>query len=392
MSRKELIQLAENELKPYDITDYDISEVGGGFKLFWRHNGKGNNLHLPRDVNIPRAKENFRTELRRQLQSAGIEKLDSDKIAINDQLKDLLRRLDTVEGRLDLFSKEVESSVELSLEAASGVDNIRAGLMGILGAAKPEPVPEPKVIPMPRPEPKQPQPAIPDEPKKIAAKGLDALEPVRNQKWAEVVERIDAEFELDDVEGRILYFLHECGPVTPYDLKVSRVWRSTDSVTRFLDTMEADKLVRYLAAQKKWGITNEGIQALADEPEEAQPIETPKPTLTVVSSGPRVLETIPAALPTPSDLNVMDALLVYLYKNPGKSTVELKATQSQTVLKGYGVENELSILTSRAATLGFAANAGRGKPWFLTPLGRDRVVGLLKGHVHSDQRRQFVQK
>ena len=424
MSRREIKQLAENELKPYDIDDYDISDVGGGYWLEWRKDGKKNGLNLPRDINIPRAKENFRGLLKRQLESAGISKLDSDKIRIDDQLREIERRLKIIDERLDLFSKEVESGSELSLTAASEVESLKAGLLGLLGqgATKKEPAPEPqKVVPIQRPEPIKPV-ERPEEPKKVAAKGLTALEQLRIKARADAIAEIFDQdlFDIDDFEGHILRFIHKCGPQTAHDLRQEQggPWRSADRVTDLLQDMEAKGLLRFIIVhgqmERKYAITNKGIEALAPEPEDViEPVApvplgsveemiNPTPALRVVDQDipfppqRRILTPI-AASPQPKPVaypkegpepSFKEKLVRYMY---GKGPLTLMELRHAGLGNGY--KSELGNLMDAAKRGANGVVKNTGSHWVLTTEGRNMAIKLTQASQpveNHDLRRQFV--
>lgn len=339
MARSDLVKLAEKELRPYGIGPRDLSTKSIGmeaYELIWTHNGQPHRIHLPRDSDNKREIAIFRSNLEKQLREFGVKLLDPSASRI-----DIEEQIEEIRGELVLGRERHSSIEEMFLEWAAEQENklkafaedlskrlanqdvlIAAALQKQTTAIAAEPAP--KVQPT-APLPVQKAPLKP-EPRK----GLEDLEAVRKQKWAQVVAEIDAEFEFSDVEGRILYFLYKCGPQTPTDLRAAGVWRSTDSATRFLDDMETQRLVRFLVAERKWAITNEGIAALDEgEPEEEthpsafekieegltealayargepnhaktvrvhvpteQPAATPKPTLTVVPSGPRILKPV----------------------------------------------------------------------------------------------------
>ena len=412
MSKKELIRLAENELSQYDVDDYEILDDGSSPRLYWRKGGKKNDLFLPKDNANPRSRDNFRTQLKRQLESAGIPKLDSDKIHVLDQIRKVTLRQDALDERFDMVSGESQASTEMVLDLGPRVEHMEAFLSSMFshfanGAAKPkmpmpepEPEPERKVVPLQRPEP--PRPIEQPEPeRRKAAKGLEALEPVRNEKWARVVAQIDNEFEIDDLEGRVLYFLHECGPASPHDLKVSGLWRSTDSATRFLNDLEAKKWTRYLVAQKQWGITNEGIAALADAEEDfVEPVapvplvsteamlsgySPPAPVLSIVPKQPRILPVTQRSMPP--GLSVVDELLIYLYWNGPKTTKEMRAEGVRGYEGTSGDKNDVASAASMARGSGYVHQEQRYGPWQLTAIGRTQAMRVL-----GETNKQFVQK
>ena len=425
MSKTELTKLVEDELRPYGIDGFNFKKGTGDINyLVLRVDNKEHDVYAPRSASNKHEVAIFRTKLHKKLRDLGIFRLDPEvnRVHANDRIAECERRDSVHEDRLAAMEEmlleglaklepfmNVAPLLEPFMRAVSG-GAVSGPKVAPAPASPPEPqknepIPFPTIKPTPRPVER------PEEPKKVAAKGLDALEELRLNTRAEALAEVARDFEIDDFEGHILHFIHKCGPQTAHDLRWEQggPWKSADRVTDLLDEMESKRLLRRVIVdgrvERKYALTNKGIEELAgesiDEVEAVAPVplasteamlNPPRPALTVVPTerSPRVLAPSVASLPTPLDLNVMDALIVYLYKNPGKTTVELRLTQGETGLKGYGVENDLTILTSRAATLGFAANSGRGKPWFLTPLGREKAEGLLRGQIHSEVRRQFV--
>lgn len=318
------------------------------------------------------------------------------------------------EAKFEAMKSDVAASTDISLETGSKLDKLMEFFQGAFagaGAAQktltvapsepPKTVEPPKLAIAPtllKPAPKEPP------------KGFDVLEQVRAKQWANALETINTEFEIYDLEGRVLYFLHECGPCTPHELVLSGAWRSSDSVTRFLEEMEARpvKFVRLLKAEKKWSITKEGILALAEEPldelEADQPIrvadttdvvtQAKPPTLRIVPTARRILEQVAnASRVMPPNLSVKTKLLIYLYWNecdsiPPKTTVELNSVVPS--LRGYGPEGkDIGTLASMAKTTGHLIQKHRGAPWLLTPLGRDQARRKLGELGHNELQRKL---
>ena len=200
---------------------------------------------------------------------------------IDEQFKSIKDRLKAIEGRVGCQTADIQAATEIALGVGGETQRLLSALRGAFADQDLVAKAAPKT-----PEQPYPRIALPTEPAKIAVsqpaekqpepKGFEALEPILAQKQAEVVAQMDKEFRVGDLKGRILYFLHECGPQTPYDLKRAKVWRSADSVTHFLENMEAErvKLVRFLRAEKKWAITTDGIEVLNASIEEPAPEPT----------------------------------------------------------------------------------------------------------------------
>ena len=218
-----------------------------------------------------RAVENFRSRLRKAMEAQkpayfdlqNQSEAEKNKIQayFDKRLGDIKSEFD---AKLEAVKNDMSASTDIALAAGVKVDDFTRAFGSIFGQQLPAPIMTEETPLTARQEPilKTGKPI--EEPKK----GLDALEQLRAKQWADCVAEIEDLFEDDAFDLRILHFLYKCGPHTPHELKQARLWRSSDSVTYFLEDLAANKLVRFLVAEKKYGITNEGIRLLSEEEEE----------------------------------------------------------------------------------------------------------------------------
>ena len=282
MSKAELYALAAKELELYGV-DFDGCKIQtkdgsgpqGGFVLFWKHNNKSGRVGMPHDSSNPGEAKIFRSTLKKSMREAGIEPRQEDAtLAEVDNLKGRIEQIEqslkelgtTYSTRIEGLAEEVKTVSELALEKAAQMENI-VGLFHGLMAAKPI-VPEPKIVPK---QSEYPKVAIAP----IAIQKAPTPEQILAKKRAEAVAEIESDmFEIDDFEGHILHFLHKCGPHTAHELRESGMWKTSDSISVWLEDMGTKGLVRFLRAEGRFSITTKGIQELAGEPETgAEPVE-----------------------------------------------------------------------------------------------------------------------
>jgi hypothetical protein len=287
---------------------------------------------------------------------------------------------------LEKLKGDVTASTDISLDAGAKIDNVVRVLSGLATQHLPTVSLTPEAVVVEQQFPRIAiAPVLPQKAVVSAPKGLDVLQQVQVKQWSDVVAQIDQEFELDDFEGRILFFLYKCGPQTPHDLRVSGVWKGTDPVTRFLEEIECDGLVKFLVAEKKWAITNKGISSLEDdEAEEAVP--TPQPT--PIAPPRRILEIVPRApSPVPANLSVIDGILAHILRNGPQTTMAMKVAG----LRGYGADlKDVGTAASMAKGTGFLTQPQRGGQWELTTIGRERARRALGETTNNDLGRQFA--
>ena len=277
MKRNDFRKQAEDLLGEYGAQ----YEIDGNNIIWWFEVDKKTTTRIPpQGGDLYHGLKNSAAKWKRELEAAKPAWLilqnqsDEEKDKWLAYLDKRLHEVDVkFEARLATIQGEVSAATDIALDAGSKMDGLAKAFqfaqIPSLASPAPEPIEQPKIaIASTLPKPSQPQPK---------ENGLDALEQLQAKQRADVVAEIDAEFEHSDLDGRILYFLYKCGPQTAHDLKMAGVWRSTDSATRHLQDMEAEKLVRFLVAEKKWGITKDGITALDDEPED-EPVSTSHPS------------------------------------------------------------------------------------------------------------------
>lgn len=337
MARSDFVKLAEKELRPYGIGPKDFSTRSIGmeaYELIWNYGGQSHRIHLPRDVSNKREIAIFRNGLEKQLREFGVKLLDpaASRIDIEEQLDEIRSELATncerhssleemflewaseQENKQKTFTEELEKRL-------SNQDVLIAAAFQKLTTPLPAAEPAPSKIQTAHSSPTPQKARVEPTPKK----GLEALDEVQKQQWAGIITRMNEEFALDELDLRILFFLHETGKSqTAHTLREAGVWKAVSSATKHLEHMEAGGLVFCMMATKEWGITKRGISALQDafedEPEEAvqhssafEKIEDgltealafargepnhakvrlpAKPALTVVPSGPRVLKPV----------------------------------------------------------------------------------------------------
>ena len=255
-------------------------KIDGDEIIWWFEEGDKKTTKIPPHGGDYCAVDNFKARLKRTMEDAKPAYFDLQNQTEKEKDKWLAyldKRLHEIdvkfEAKFTAIHGEVSAATDIALDAGSKMDGLAKAFqfaqIPSLASPAPEPIEQPKIAIAPTlPKPSQPQPK---------ENGLAALEQLQAKQRADVVAEIDAEFEHGDLDGRILYFLYKCGPQTAHDLKMAGVWRSTDSATRHLQDMEAEKLVRFLVAEKKWGITKDGITALDDEPED-EPVSTSHPS------------------------------------------------------------------------------------------------------------------
>ena len=416
MSKAELYALTYAELERWGIDcdscrfqQKDASGPVGGILARWTANGKPCSASLPHDVSNSGELRIFKATVKKQNLAAGLSEPKEDPTQI--ELESLKGRIEHLEKRAkdadaahQRLIEEVKAATDLALDKAAQMENA-VGLFQGLAAMKPQPQPEPKqpeypkitIAPVPRFEPK----------KEIKPNRLDALEQARAELWAKVANELDTKFRLDDFDGRILHFLYKCGPQTAHTLKTEGVWKSqTESVTRFLEDMEADGLVAFQRCDNKWAITTDGIVSLEEEapaavaPPPAPVLASaalppplpiaPTPVLKIVPK-PKILEAVPV-LRKPDNLSIKDECLVYLYEQEqkcdkeGKTSAELKAAG----LKGYGAEDDMRILCTSLKSSGYIQQTKRGGPYLLTEIGRQYVRKILGIPQNNELRRKFA--
>ena len=399
MKRNDFREQAEDLLSDYGA-QYRIE---GDMITWWFEADKKTTAKLPQHGGDYRGLRNSAAKWRKDLEAARPahfvlqQQSDEDKDKWKSYLDKRLHDIKTeFEAKFETIKGDISASTDIALDAGLKVDGFMKVFQGAFSGQQPTTV----TISPPAQQPVVEQPKIaiaPSLPKLQTApapieKGLDALERLKAKQWAEVIEEIDdpeTGFDLSDLDGRILYFLYKCGPQTPHDLKVAGVWRAVDSVTRFLENMEAEGLVRFLKAEKRWAITDEGIRSLDDDSEPELAMHTPpvtvaqKPALTIVPSGPRILKPVETekSRTAPSGLSVKDELLIYLYWNeqdgvPAKTTAELMRVSPP--LRGYGHDcRDIGTTASMAKTTGHLTQEYRGGPWLLTKLGREQAKRKL---------------
>jgi len=453
MARSDLVKLAERELKPYGIGRRDISTISIGmeaYELIWTHNGQSHRIHLPRDADNPREKAIFRSNLEKQLREFGVKLLDpsSGRVDIEEQLEGIRGELSANRercGSIEEMFLEWASEQEKKLEARlANQDNLIAATL----QKKPAEVTPAQQISQAvtlQPTIKTPQRVVAEEEPK---KGLDALSEVKKQQWAKIIEQMNADFDLDELDLRILFFLHETGrPQSAHTLREAGVWKAVSSATKHLENMEAAGWVVPVA--REWGITRRGISKLQEAYNEAEPEEAPAdpsafeeieaargepnhakmvkvytpptqpgmppvptsveaakpPALTVVpiteqKPKARILTPVPTSTYTFGARSVKDDMLVYLYMReqawskshtepfPGRTSAEMKADS----VRGYGLgEKDVGIAASMAKQTGHLTQVHKGAPYSLTSIGRTQAKRALSESANgSDLNRRFV--
>jgi len=393
------------------ISEYGAQyELDGDYVIWWFEADKKKTTKLPmQTADLYRGLKNSAAKWKRELEEVRPvhfilqNQSDAEKRELEHYVDNRIARLEAIfNAKLETLQGDVITSTDISLETGSKLDSFMKFFQGAFtqsqqGATLTLPSSAPKMVEHPK---VAIAPNLPKTPHtKEEPKGFDVLEQVRAKQWADALKKINEEFELDDLKGRILYFLHECGACTPHDLKLSGVWKSSDSVTRFLEDMEADphRFVRFLMAEKKWAITNKGIYALKEGEESQDDAVAPepiasKPILTVVPTAParRILEPIRASRVMPPNLSVKDELLIYLYWNEQdgiapKTTSELKMVVPPLRLQPSN--KDIGTVASAANGTGQIAQEHRGGPWLLTRLGRDHAMSKLSKPVGYDELR-----
>jgi len=348
------------------------------------------------------------------------------------------------DAKLETLRSDINASTDIALEAGLKVDNITKAFGSIFGQQSPSPVitqPAKTVQEVAPPQVKTAKPI--EEPKK----GLEALETIQRQQWAEIIERMNADFDLDEFDLRILFFLHETRSAqTAHTFREAGVWCAVSSVTKHLENMEAEGWVVPVA--DKWGITKRGISKLQDAYNEAEQDDTPAdpsafeemeaargepnhakmvkvytppaqpgappvltsveaakpPVLTVVpieqKPKSRILTPVPTSTYTFGVRSVKDDMLVYLYMReqawskshtepfPGRTSAEMKADS----VRGYGPgEKDVGTAASMAKQTGHLTQTHKGAPYSLTSIGRMQAKRALSESVNgSDLNRRFV--
>ena len=387
------------------VQQKDGSGPQGGFVVHWVHDGKSNRVGMPHDLSNQGEVKLFERNLRGQLREAGIElpKEDTTQLEI-DELKSAIK---TQAEKIKELETEVKAATDLALEKAGDIESLAEEVKRITGAFQtilavkaPEPTPQPAAVIVPEPPKAAPKVA---PPKPVEQKnGAEALEQVRRKLWAKVVEQMDDEefgFDPWDQEGRVLYFVEQCGPIEAHWLREAGVWEGLGEVVKYLEGL-ADKGLAFRNGDRKWAITDAGKRAIAPVEEVVAPVplppapyfqREPKPAYCVpVPEQPRL-----AVVPKPSlvadDVSPRDALLLHLAKNGPKTTSELKLAG----LRGYPSNPEdIGNLAYSTKVSGLIENKSRGGAWDLTATGKKRVKTIL-GEAeavikNTDLRRQFT--
>ena len=274
MKRNDFLDQAQDLLSEYGAQ----YRIDGDTIKWWFEADKVSTSKIPAHGGDYRGLRNSEAKWRRELEKARPahfvlqQQTDEDKDKWLAYLDKRLHETEVkFEARLATIQGEVSAATDIALDAGSKMDGLAKAFqfaqIPSLASPAPEPIEQPKIAIAPTlPKPSQPQPK---------ENGLAALEQLQAKQWAEIIARMNDEFALDELDLRILFFLHETGaPQKAQTLRGAGVWKAISSATKHLENMEAEGLVVFTLA-KEWGITKKGISALQDAFNEDEPDEAP---------------------------------------------------------------------------------------------------------------------
>ena len=248
-------------------------KINGDEIIWWFEEGDKKSTKIPPHGGDYCAVDNFKARLKRTMEDAKPAYFDLQSQTKEEKDKWMAyldKRLHEIEvkfeARFTTIQGEVSAATDIALDAGSKMDGFAKAFQFMGQQIPPQASPAPEPIEQPKTTIPPTMPKLPQvQPKE---NGLDALEQLRVKQRAEIVARMNEEFALDELDLRILFFLHETGaPQSAHTLREAGVWKAISSVTKHLENMEAEGVVVYTPA-KEWGITKKGISALQDAFEE----------------------------------------------------------------------------------------------------------------------------